>query len=57
VQGVVDQQSKHYLQQWLVEKSPQLKVRTADGYHYNFEKYVIPAIGSVELAKLTPLKI
>jgi len=46
-----------FLQQWLAEKSPQLKVRTADDYRYNLEKYVIPKIGSLKLSKLTPLKI
>ncbi len=48
---------KSYLEQWLKEKARQVKPRTAEAYKYNVEKYVIPKIGGVQLAKLTPLHV
>lgn len=46
-----------YLGKWLKEKAPQLKERTADDYLYSLDKYVVPRIGRVRLAKLTPLAL
>lgn len=44
-----------YLRNWLDETLPgTVKETTADGYRWVLERYVIPAIGSVPLAKLAP---
>lgn len=48
---------KSYLGQWLTEKARQVKPRTAEAYRYNVGKYIVPRIGGVQLAKLTPLQI
>ena len=48
---------KDYLEQWVTEKSREVKPQTAEDYRYQLEKYVIPLIGKLELSKLTPLKV
>jgi integrase len=46
-----------YLDQWLTEKSREVKPQTAEDYRYQLERYVTPIIGRLELSKLTPLKV
>lgn len=47
---------KAYLDQWLAEKKRQVKPRTHDSYRYTIDKYLLPRLGRVKLAKLTPLR-
>lgn len=46
-----------YLNTWLEQKSRQIKPRTAFDYRYDVEKYILPRIGRVKLAKLTPITV
>ena len=48
---------KAYLEQWLIEKSRDGKIQTAEDYRYQLERYVVPRIGRVQLTKLTPLHV
>lgn len=48
---------KAYLDRWLTEKTREVKPQTVEDYRYQLEKYVIPHIGRIPLAKLTPLHI
>lgn len=47
-----------YLNWWLDTVLPgSVKDTTADGYRYMTNRYVVPALGRVKLAKLTPLHV
>lgn len=48
---------EQYLRRWLSEVERQVKERTINDYRYTVEHYIIPRIGSVKLAKLTPMKV
>lgn len=54
-----DQQTTEaYLQWWLTNVlNGTVKDKTADGYRYMIEHYIVPSIGSVKLAKLSPLDV
>lgn len=52
-----DKTVKAYLADWLREKARTVKPRTAELYREQAERYVYPRIGSVKLAKLTPLQV
>ncbi len=46
-----------FLARWLDSKARQVKPRTIESYRYTVERYIIPKLGRVKLAKLTPLVI
>ena len=47
-----------YLTWWIDEVVPgTVKPTTEDGYRYMVNRYVVPAIGKVKLAKLSPLQV
>jgi integrase len=45
---------KEYLEDWLKHKTLEVKPRTIESYTWLCNKYVIPALGGVKLAKLNP---
>ncbi len=46
-----------YLREWFNNYKPNLSLCTADGYHMNIEKYIIPRLGGIPLQKLHPMQI
>lgn len=46
-----------YLEQWLKEKSRQVKPRTIELYSHCVNAHIIPRVGRKQLAKLTPLNV
>lgn len=46
-----------YLEGWLKEKAREVRPQTAEDYRYQLEKYVAPLLGTLELGKVTPLKV
>ncbi len=48
---------KAYLEQWLKEKTREVKPQTVEDYRYQLDKYVVPHIGRGHLGKLTPMHV
>ncbi len=48
---------KDFLTRWLDEKARQVKPRTAELYKEQVTRYLVPALGSTRLAKLTPVQV
>lgn len=48
---------KDYLEQWLKEKARQVKPRTLELYTHCINAHIVPHIGRVRLAKLTPIEV
>ncbi|OMD43028.1 site-specific integrase [Paenibacillus odorifer] len=48
---------KDYLKQWLEDKQTKVRASTLQTYSWLVENHIIPSLGQVELAKLTPMLI
>ncbi len=46
-----------YLESWLAMKKSQVKASTYDGYALSIHTHIIPHIGSIQLADLTPARV
>ena len=48
---------KQFLETWLEHRALEVKPKTLSGNRYQCKKYIIPKIGKVKLANLTPMKV
>lgn len=48
---------KEYLERWLTEKARQVKPRTMEIYTHCVNAHIVPRIGRLQLAKLTPMNV
>lgn len=48
---------KTLFERWIKEKARQVKRRTLAQYRYNVDKHIVPNLGTMNLEKLTPLKV
>ena len=48
---------KDFLERWLGEKERQVKPRTAELYGEQIDRYLVPALGSTKLGKLSPMQV